>query len=80
MNTSATFNVGDLTPYIEDHDEGIKDLMENQLQGGKVDVKQATQSNLLNHIMTLVRIGPMVTYENGTLGLVPPKYLLTWEA
>ena len=34
MNIYATFNVGDLTPYIEDEDEGIEDLRANPLQGG----------------------------------------------
>jgi len=31
INISATFNVGDLTPYIEDEDEGIGDLRVNPL-------------------------------------------------
>jgi len=31
MNISATFNVGALTPYIEDEDEDIGDMMENPL-------------------------------------------------
>jgi len=34
MNISITFNVGDLTPYIKDEDEGNKDLRANLLQGG----------------------------------------------
>jgi len=34
MNISTTFNVEDLTPYIEDEDEGNEDLRENPLQGG----------------------------------------------
>jgi len=36
MNFSATFNVGDVTPYIEDEDEDIGDLKENSLQGVEV--------------------------------------------
>jgi len=32
MNISATFNVGDLTPYIEDEDDDIGDLRVNPLQ------------------------------------------------
>jgi len=34
MNISATFNVRDLTPYIEDEDEGHEDFRENPLKGG----------------------------------------------
>jgi len=79
MNISSTFNVGDLAPYIEDEDERIEDLRENSLQMGEVDVKQVTQSNLLNHIKALVRIWPMVTYKHGTQGLGPSKSLLTWD-
>ena len=41
INTSVTFNVGDLTPYIEDEDEGIEDLKVNPLQQ-EVIVEQAT--------------------------------------
>ena len=37
MNIFATFNVGDLTPYIENKDEGHKDLMANPLQGEEVN-------------------------------------------
>ena len=35
MNISVTLNVGDLTPYIEDEDEGDEDLVLNPLQGGR---------------------------------------------
>ena len=33
---SATFNVRDLTPYIEDEDEDIGHLRANLLQGGRL--------------------------------------------
>jgi len=33
MNIFTTFNVGDLTPYIEDKDEGREDLRANSIQG-----------------------------------------------
>jgi len=46
---------------------------------GEVDVEQATQVNLINHIKALVHIAPIVVYENGTQRLGPPKYLLTWD-
>jgi len=39
---------------------------------GEVDVEQATQSNLLNHINVLVSIGPMVTYDDETPVFGPP--------
>jgi len=37
MNISTTFNVGDLSPYIEDEDEDIEDLRANALRGREVD-------------------------------------------
>ena len=37
INISATFNVGDLNPYIEDEDEDIGDLRANPLQKGEVN-------------------------------------------
>jgi len=40
-----------------------------------VDAEQVTRGNLLNHIKTIVRCGPMVTIAQG-LGF--PKSLLTW--
>ena len=35
INISTTFNVGELTSYIEDEDESDEDLRENPLQGGR---------------------------------------------
>ena len=69
MSISTTFNVRDLTPYIEDEDKGIEDLRANPLQKAKVDVEEATQSNLLNHIKTLVCIKPMILMSVGSKGL-----------
>ena len=57
INTSVSLNVGDVTPDIEDKDEGIEDLRENPFQVGDVVVEQATQASLRTHIKTLV-IGP----------------------
>ena len=42
INNSATFNVGDLTSYSKDEDEGNKDLRENPLQGLEVNAEQVT--------------------------------------
>jgi len=78
MNILATFNVGDLTPYIEDEDEGYKYLRENPLQGREVDAGQVTQGNLLNHIKVIVWIAPMVLITLGLQGLGFPKCVLTW--
>jgi len=36
INISATFNVGGLTPYIDDEDKGIEDLRANPLQGERL--------------------------------------------
>jgi len=45
-----------------------------------LDAEQVTQSNFFNHIKTLVHIGPMVMYKNGTQGLGPSKSLLAWQS
>ena len=51
MNVSTTSNVGDLTPYVEDE---FEDLKENPSQGGKIDAYRspnqliATPSYILN--------------------------------
>jgi len=79
MNISATFNVGDLTPCIEDEDEDIEDLRVNPLQGGEVDAKQTMKPNLLINIKAWVQLGPVVTYEGGTQVLGSPKSFLIWE-
>ena len=54
ISISATFNVGDLTPYIEDEDDNIGDLRENPLQGGEVDAEQNMKPNLLINIKAWV--------------------------
>jgi len=36
MNISTSFNVGDLTPYTKDEDEGNEDLRANSIQGGRL--------------------------------------------
>jgi len=40
MQISATFNVVDLTPYLEENDEHDEYLKANPLQGGGVDAEQ----------------------------------------
>jgi len=75
INISATFNVGNLNPYIEDEDEDIED----EHQGGEVDAESTIKSNLLININAWVQLGPLVTYEGGTQVLGPPKSLLIWE-
>ena len=77
MNISATFNVGDLTTYIDNEDEDNADLRENFIQRGKVDMKQVKQSNLHNHIKAMVHIGPMITFEQVLYTFSLPKSLLT---
>jgi len=77
INISATFNVGDLTHYIEDEDQNHEDLKANPLQEGKVDTGQVTQRNLVNHIKALVRNRPMVTIAQGFQGISLLKSLLT---
>ena len=37
INKITTFNVRDLTPYIEDEDDGNEDLRANPLQRAEVD-------------------------------------------
>ena len=76
MNISYTFNIGYLTLYIEDEDEGNEYLRANPLQGREVDVEQVKQSNLLNHIKALVRIGPVITFEQRLQEIDLPKSLL----
>jgi len=66
MNISTTFNVGHLTPYIEDEDEDIEDLRENPLQGVEVDTKKTMKPNLLINIKAWVQLGPLVIYVGGT--------------
>ena len=40
IQVSTTFNVGNLTPYLEDDEEHDEDLRTNYLQGGGVDAEQ----------------------------------------
>ena len=78
MNISATFNVKDLTPYIEDEDESHEYLRVNALQvGGCYIASQIMQP--LNHNKVLVQIGPMVKVEQGLQRLGLTKSLLTWD-
>jgi len=49
MQISPTFNVRDLTPYIEDDEEHNEDLRANPLQGEEVDAHQIPRLNLVSH-------------------------------
>ena len=73
MNISATFNVWDLTRYIEDEDDDIGDLRENPPQGGEVDAEEAIKPNLLNNIRAWIQPGSLIAYEGGTQVLGSPK-------
>jgi len=49
MAVSATFNIGDLSPYVEDNFEDPSDLRPNPSQEGEVDagaLAKETQGNL----------------------------------
>jgi len=48
MAISATFNIGDLSPYVEDCFEDTSDLRANPLEEGEVDAKQCIQVSSLN--------------------------------
>ena len=78
MNISTTFNVGDLSPYIEDEDEDIEDLRANALRGREVDVQQTIRPNLLINIEAWIQLWPLITYE-GTQVHGSPKSMLIWE-
>jgi len=43
-----TFNIGDLSPYMEDCFEDPSDLRSNPPEGGEVDVDQGIQESFLN--------------------------------
>ena len=79
MNISATFNVGDLAPYIKHDDEDIGDLRANPLQGGQVDAEQTMRPDLLLNIKAWIQLGPLISYEGGTQVLGSPKFLLVWD-
>jgi len=45
MAVSATFNIGDLSPYVEDAMENPSDLRSDPSEEGDVDVKHMGQRN-----------------------------------
>jgi len=67
---SVTFNVGDLTPYLEDDEEHDEDLRINPLQGGGVDAEQLPTLGLLSLVRAMSQVGPMLTLGQG---LGPPS-------
>jgi len=42
-------------------------------------VEQTMRPNLLINIKVWIQLGPLITYEVGTLVLGSPKTLLVWE-
>ena len=43
MAISATFNIGDLSPYVEDYFEDPSDLRSNSFKEGEVDTEHVIQ-------------------------------------
>jgi len=71
MNIFITFNVGDLTPWIDNEDESHEDLRKNPLRrGGEVDAEQVAQDNLLNHIKAQCEFGLWSNQHKSFKGLV----------
>jgi len=64
MNIFATFNDGGHSSLYWGWRWGQWRFEGKFSLRGEVDAKQATQSNPLNHVKTLVRIGQMMTYEH----------------
>jgi len=58
MVVLATFNVGDLSPYVEDNFEDPLDLRANPLEEGEVDVEQGIVKSSYNQIITKALIKP----------------------
>jgi len=71
MNMFATFNVGDLTPYIEDKDECIEYLRANPLQmGDKVRCGASYKIQPPNHIKAWFELGRWGIMRMGLKDLV----------
>ena len=88
MNTSSTFNVGDLTPYLEDEEQG-DDLRANHIQEGEdeadamsIQVQESSQVLLNAHELHQRELGPCAVLElqfqphPEPLGCVPHLF---WE-
>jgi len=61
MQVSAAFNVGDISPYLEDYEEHDKDLRRNCLQRGGVDGEQLPSLSLLSLVRVINQVGPILT-------------------
>ena len=79
MGVSPTFNMGDLTPYLED-DDGEDDLRENHIQEGQDEansmpnsVQQNTQVLLSDQNLHPKRLAPCTDLESQLNG--HPKHL-----
>jgi len=76
MQASATFNVGHLTPYLEDDEEHDENLRRNPLQGGRVDAKQLSSLGLLSLVRVINQVGSILTLGQE---LGPSRSILTWN-
>jgi len=70
MQISATFNVRDLTPYLEDDEQRDEDLRVNLLQRGGVDAEHTSSLDLLSQVRILSQVGSILTLGQG---LGPPR-------
>ena len=65
MQIYTTFNVGDLTPYLEDDEEQDEDLRTNPLQRGGVDEEQLPSLGLLSLVRVTNQVGLILTLGQG---------------
>ena len=61
MQISAGFNIGHLTPYLEDNEEHGEDLRTNPLQRGGVDAEQLSSLVLLLLVRVLNQVDRILT-------------------
>jgi len=76
MKRSTAFNVGDLTPCLEDDEEHNEALRTNPLQGGGVDGKQLLSLDLLSLVRVMNQVVAILTLGQG---LGSPRLILTWS-
>jgi len=76
MLVSATFNVRNLTLYLEDDEELDEYLRTNPLQVGGVDAEKLPNLGLLSLVRVTNQVSPILTSAQG---LGPPRSVLTWD-
>jgi len=76
MQVFATFNVRDLTLYLEDDEEYDEHLRTNSLQGGGVDMEQLPSLGLFSLVRVINQASPILTLSQG---LGSPWLILTWN-